>query len=166
MKNRTITINGFSKTYAMTGWRLGYAVAKSEVIGAMQRIQQATTTCPVSFIQMAGLEALNGPQDCVMRMVKEYDKRRKAIVEELKGIPEITCSMPKGAFYVFPDLSSLKMPSEEIASRLLKEKGVCTAPGSVFGNFGEGHIRFSYATSKTIISEGIGKVREFVKKLK
>lgn len=166
MRDRTITINGFSKTYAMTGWRLGYAAANNEIIEAMQRIQQATTTCPASFIQMAGLKALKGPQNCVERMVKEYAERRKVIVKELNEIPKITCPMPKGAFYVFPDFSSLNMSSKEIAEELLNKEGVCTTAGSVFGSFGEGHIRFSYATSKTIISEGIGKVREFVKKLK
>lgn len=164
MRDRTITVNGFSKTYAMTGWRLGYAVANKEIIEAMQRIQQATTTCPASFVQMAGLEALRGPQDCVGRMVKEYDERRKAIVKELTDIPEITCPMPKGAFYVFPDFSPLKMTSKEITEELLKKEGVCSTAGSVFGSFGEGHIRFSYATSLTIISEAMEKLRDFVEK--
>lgn len=165
MRDRTITINGFSKTYAMTGWRLGYAVANKTVIEAMQRIQQATTTCPASFVQMAGLEALMGPQDCIERMVKEYDERRKVIVNELNKIPEITCPTPKGAFYVFPDVSSVKMTSSKIVEELLKKEKVCSTAGSVFGSFGESHIRFSYATSVEIILKAMGKLREFVEKL-
>jgi len=165
MKERTIILNGFSKTYAMTGWRLGYAVANKEIIEAMQRIQQATTTCPSSFIQWAGVEALRGLQDCVEKMVEEYDERRKTIVRKLNEIPEVKCTMPKGAFYVFPDFSAFNKTSKEIVEELLEKEGVCATPGSAFGTYGEGHIRFSYATSLTTILEAMNKLKNFVDKL-
>lgn len=162
MKERTIVINGFSKTYAMTGWRLGYAYANKDIIEAMDRIQQSTTTCPASFVQKAGVAALKGPQDFVEEMIKEYDRRRRFIVDELNKIPGVSCVMPKGAFYVFPDFSSLKVPSFELSERLLVEKGISTTPGSEFGASGEGHLRLSYATSIETIGEAFKKVYEFV----
>ncbi len=165
MKERTIILNGFSKTYAMTGWRLGYAVANKEIIEAMQRVQQATTTCPASFVQKAGVAALRSPQDCVENMIKEYDERRKTIVKKLNEIHGVKCPMPKGAFYVFPDFSAFNKPSKEIVEKLLEEEGVCATAGSAFGTYGEGHIRFSYATSLTTILEAMDKLRKFAQKL-
>ena len=162
LRERTIVINGFSKTYAMTGWRLGYAFADKDIVEAMDRIQQSTTTCPVSFIQKAGVIALRGPQQSVYAMVEEYDRRRRFLVEQLNRIPGVQCVMPKGAFYVFPDVSSLKMPSFEVCSRLLQEEGVSSTPGSEFGKSGEGHLRLSYATSLETISEAIRKIKEFI----
>ncbi len=164
MGERTITVNGFSKTYAMTGWRLGYAAANREIIEAMARVQETTTTHPATFVQKAGVAALKGPQDCVDQMVKEYDRRRKTIVKGLNDIPGIKCPTPRGAFYAFPDFSALKKPSEEIVEKLLEEEGVCTTAGSVFGTHGEGHIRFSYATSLNVIQEAMEKLRNFVEK--
>jgi len=161
---RTIVVNGFSKAYAMTGWRLGYACASKEIIDAMTRIQQSTTTCPVSFVQKAGIAALRGPQTPVEKMVEEYDKRRHFTVEKLNEIDRVRCVTPKGAFYVFPDISDLKMPSSEFCLRLLEETGVSTTPGSVFGECGEGHIRVSYASDIQTISEGIKRLEEFVEK--
>ncbi len=162
MRERTIVINGFSKTYAMTGWRLGYAFASKEIIEAMDRIQQSTTTCPASFIQKAGVAALRGPQDPVQKMVEEYDRRRHFLVEHLNKISGVRCVMPKGAFYVFPDFSSLQMPSFEVCERLLEEEGVSSTPGSEFGESGEGHIRLSYATNLETIMEALRKIKEFV----
>ncbi len=162
LRERIIVINGFSKTYAMTGWRLGYAFADKDIVEAMDRIQQSTTTCPVSFIQKAGVIALRGPQQSVYAMVEEYDRRRRFLVEQLNRIPGVQCVMPKGAFYVFPDVSSLKMPSFEVCSRLLQEEGVSSTPGSEFGKSGEGHLRLSYATSLETISEAIRKIKEFI----
>jgi aspartate/methionine/tyrosine aminotransferase len=164
IRDRVILINGFSKTYAMTGWRLGYAVANKNIIEAMNRIQQATTTCPASFVQRAGIAALKGPQEHVKKMVEEYDRRRKYIVNRLNEIAGVHCTMPKGAFYVFPRFSSLKMPSFEISIKLLEEEGVCTTPGSVFGECGEGHIRLSYATSFETIVEAMERIKGFVEK--
>jgi aspartate/methionine/tyrosine aminotransferase len=163
MKERTITLNGFSKTYAMTGWRLGYAATTREIISAMQTIQQATTTCPTSFVQKAGLEALNGSQDYVEHMVKEYDVRRRAIVKRLNEIPKVTCKMPKGAFYVFPDFSENKISSIKLVEELLEKKGVNSTPGSAFGVFGEGHIRFSYSTSLPIIMKAMDRIEDYIK---
>lgn len=165
MKDRTLFINGFSKTYAMTGWRLGYVVANKEIVGAMQRIQQATTTCPASFVQKAGLAALKGPQDCVENMVKQYDARRRIIVKKLNEIPGVNCSLPKGAFYVFPSFHGFKKSSKEIVEGLLIKEGICATAGSAFGAFGEGHIRFSYATSQAVISEAMDKLKSYVEKL-
>jgi len=165
MGERTITVNGFSKAYAMTGWRLGYAAADQETIEAMARIQQTTTTCPVSFVQKAGVEALRGSQECVEKMVREYDRRRRTIVEKLRAISGVMCATPKGAFYAFPDFSAFKMSSGDIVEKLLEEEGVCATAGNVFGSFGEGHIRFSYATSLTVISEAMEKLGNFVEKL-
>jgi len=162
LRERTIVINGFSKTYAMTGWRLGYAFADKDIVEAMDRIQQSTTTCPVSFIQKAGVVALRGPQQSVYAMVEEYDRRRRFLVEQINRIPNVQCVMPKGAFYVFPDVSSLKMPSFEVCSRLLQEEGVSSTPGSEFGKSGEGHLRLSYATGLETISGAIRKIKEFI----
>jgi len=165
MGERTVTVNGFSKTYAMTGWRLGYAAANKEIIEAMGRVQETTTTHPATFVQKAGVAALKGSQDCVDQMVKEYDRRRKTIVKGLNDMPGITCPTPRGAFYAFPDFSALKKPSEEIVEKLLEEEGVCTTAGSIFGTHGEGHIRLSYATSLNVIIEAMEKLRNFVEKL-
>jgi aspartate/methionine/tyrosine aminotransferase len=162
VKERTIVVNGFSKTYAMTGWRLGYAFANKEIVEAMDRVQQSTTTCPASFVQKAGVAALRGPQDSVEKMVEEYDRRRHFIAGQFNKIPGISCVMPKGAFYVFPDFSSLNMPSFEVCAKLLNEEGVSSTPGSEFGKSGEGHIRFSYATRVETISEAVRKIKEFV----
>lgn len=164
IRDRVILINGFSKTYAMTGWRLGYAVADKNIIEAMNRIQQATTTCPASFVQKAGIAALRGPQEHVKRMVEEYDRRRKYIVNRLNEIAGVHCAMPKGAFYVFPRFSSLKMSSFEISIKLLEDEGISTTPGSVFGECGEEHIRLSYATSFETIVEAMKRIKGFVEK--
>jgi len=163
-RERTIVINGFSKTYAMTGWRLGYACASREIIESMRRIQQSTTTCPVSFVQKAGIAALRGPQKQVEKMIREYDRRRRFIVERLNQIEGVKCATPKGAFYVFPDISRLKISSMEFCVQLLEETGVSTTPGSVFGKGGEGHIRVSYANDMQVISESIKRMEEFIEK--
>ena len=163
-RERSIVINGFSKAYAMTGWRLGYAFANEKIIEAMTRLQQSTTTCPASFIQKAGVSALKGPQDLIEKMVEEYDRRRRFIVEALNDITGVNCVLPKGAFYVFPDISHLKMPSSEFCFALLEDEGVSTTPGSVFGESGEGHIRVSYATDLETLSEAVKKIKIFVDK--
>ncbi|HIE14817.1 TPA: pyridoxal phosphate-dependent aminotransferase [Candidatus Bathyarchaeota archaeon] len=157
---RVILVNGFSKRYAMTGWRLGYAVADKVIIEALSRIQQTTTTCPASFIQKAGVAALTGSQECVEKMIKEYDRRRIFLIKELNSIPGLKCPTPKGAFYVFLKYSD-KNPSMEICKKLLEEKGVCTTPGGVFGQYGEGQIRISYATSLETLKEAVERIMEF-----
>ncbi len=163
-RENVILVDGFSKSYAMTGWRLGYAVADKTIIDAMKRIQQATTTCPASFVQKAGIAALKGPQDDVRKMVKEYDRRRKYIVKTLNEMSGVYCAMPKGAFYVFPTLSGLKMSSFEISMKLLEEEGVCSIPGNVFGECGEGHIRLSYSANFETLVEAMERIKNFVEK--
>ena len=162
VRGQVIVINGFSKTYAMTGWRLGYVFAEKTIIEAINRIAQTSTTCPASFVQKAGVTALKGPQDCVADMVEKYDRRRRFIVQKLNEIQGIHCEMPKGAFYVFPDFSSPDMPSLDVSIKLLEEEGVCSTPGSVFGEYGKRHIRFSYANNLDVISEAMEKTKEFV----
>ena len=160
VKDRIILANGFSKTYAMTGWRLGYLFADKSVIEAVNRIQQSSTTCPSSFVQMAGITALK-EKNSINRMVKEYDKRRRIIVEGLNQIPRIECSVPKGAFYVFPNISRTNQSSSKICNELLEKEGVCTTPGSVFGRYGKQHIRLSYATGIETINKALEKMNRF-----
>ncbi|MBS7247844.1 MAG: pyridoxal phosphate-dependent aminotransferase [Candidatus Jordarchaeales archaeon] len=162
----SVLIHGFSKSYAMTGWRVGYAVASRELVNAMSKIQQNTTTCAASFVQKAALEALRGPQDCVEEMRREYDRRRRALVKALNEIDGVYCPTPKGAFYVFPDLSAYVEDSVAFAEELLKEEGVCVTPGKVFGLGGEGHVRISYAASMKSILEGVEKIREFLSSMR
>jgi aspartate aminotransferase len=160
MAERTVVVDGFSKTYAMTGWRLGYAVGDERIIDNMVKIQQNTTTCPASFAQFAAVEALSGPQDFVERMVEEYARRRRIILDLVRDIPGINCAEPKGAFYIFPDVSGLGISDAEAARGLL-EAGVAVTPGSPFGPGGEGHIRVSYATGLDDILEGVRRMRSF-----
>ncbi|MEM1550715.1 MAG: pyridoxal phosphate-dependent aminotransferase [Candidatus Bathyarchaeia archaeon] len=164
IRENVIIINGFSKTYAMTGWRLGYAIANKNVIEAMNRIQQNTTTCPASFVQVAGIAALKGPVDSIKIMLEEFDRRRKYIVKALNELPGVSCVMPKGAFYVFPRFHCLKMPSFEVSMKLLEEEYISTTPGSSFGMCGEGHIRISYANRLEIIVEAMERIKRFVEK--
>jgi len=155
---RTIYINGFSKAYAMTGWRLGYAVAPVELIAEINKIQQASTTCAAGFVQAAGVAALRGPQDCVREMRDEYRKRRDAIVKGLNSIDGFECTKPAGAFYVFPNIKKPGVSSLDFCEFLLHEAGVAAVPGSGFGPYGEGHVRFSYATSIRNIQRAINRI--------
>lgn len=164
MKNRTILLNGFSKAYAMTGWRLGYACAHPEVIGQMTKIHQYTMLCAPVTAQMAALEALQNGTDEMLKMVGEYDRRRKLV---LRGFSEIglSCFEPKGAFYAFPSIKNTGLSSDEFAERLLMEAKVAVVPGNVFGVNGEGHIRCSYAASVENLTEAIERIGKFLKKL-
>jgi len=155
---RTIYINGFSKAYAMTGWRLGYAVAPVELIAEINKIQQASTTCAAGFVQAAGVAALRGPQDCVREMCDEYRKRRDVIVNGLNSIDEFECIKPAGAFYAFPRIKKPGISSLDFCEFLLREAGVAAVPGSGFGPYGEGHARFSYATSRQNIQRGLDQM--------
>lgn len=160
MMDRTIIVDGFSKTYAMTGWRLGYAVGDEKIISNMVKIQMNTTTCAVSFIQFAAVEALNGPQNSVSNMIEEYNTRRKTTLKLIRDIPGVKCTEPKGAFYLFPDVSSFDKSDREISKGLL-ENGVSLTPGSPFGPGGSGHIRISYATSMNDIFEGMTRMKNY-----
>jgi aspartate/methionine/tyrosine aminotransferase len=165
MKERTVILDGFSKTYAMTGWRLGYAVANNEIIDGLKKIAVNSFSCVAAFVQLAGIEALNGPQDEPERMRKEYEARRNLIVSGLNEIPGISVKVPKGAFYVFPNIKKTGNKSKEVAEYLLNEAGVATLSGTSFGEYGEGYIRFSYATSQENIKLGLEKVKEAFPKL-
>ncbi len=160
MTERTIYINGFSKAYSMTGWRLGYAVATTELITEMTKIQEATTSSATSFVQAAGTTALHGPQEFTRKMRDEYRKRRDVIVKGLSSIKGISCTKPGGAFYAFPNIKRLGVNSLEFCEILLREAGVAAVPGSGFGPYGEGHVRFSYATSMENIKEAIERVKK------
>lgn len=163
MKSRTILLNGFSKAHAMTGWRLGYACGHREVIGHMTKIHQYTMLCAPVTAQMAALEALQNGTDEMMKMVAEYDRRRKLVV---KGFREIglSCFDPKGAFYAFPSIKNTGMSSDEFAEKLLIEAKVAVVPGHVFGENGEGHIRCSYAASVDNLTEAIERIGKFLRK--
>jgi aspartate/methionine/tyrosine aminotransferase len=165
MKERTVILDGFSKTYAMTGWRLGYAVANNEIIDGLKKIAVNSFSCVAAFVQLAGIEALNGPQDEPERMRKEYEARRNLIVSGLNEIPGISVKVPKGAFYVFPNIKKTGNKSKEVAEYLLNKAGVATLSGTSFGEYGEGYIRFSYATSQENIKLGLEKVKEAFPKL-
>ncbi|MCX8204875.1 MAG: pyridoxal phosphate-dependent aminotransferase [Candidatus Nezhaarchaeota archaeon] len=166
MRERTVIVDGFSKTYAMTGWRLGWAIGPREVIDAMVRIQQASTTHPTSFVQVAGIAALKGPRSFVEEMVKEYDRRRRAMVRALREIEGVECEEPEGAFFVFPDFSSLGLSSIELSQRLLTEAYVSSVPGEVFGRGGEGRLRLAYTVGVDRILEGVRRIKSFVERVK
>ena len=163
MKDLTITVNGFSKTYAMTGWRLGYAAAPGEVIKAMIKLQAHSVSCATSFVQKAGVIALEGTQDCAMEMVREFKKRRDVLVEKVNEIEGLSCVEPEGAFYAFINVSDYERDSIKFANYLLDEARVAVVPGIAFGNEGEGFIRLSYATSIQNITEGLDRIKRALK---
>ena len=160
MESTTITVNGFSKAYAMTGWRIGCVVAEKKLSATMRKLHYHTTLCPNAISQKAALAALTGSQDCVQEMVKEYDRRRKLVINELDGIESLPYFRPEGAFYVFPNFSSFEESDEVIALRLLKKAGVVTVPGSGFGKAGEGHLRISYSVSYEQLKEGMKRIKD------
>ncbi len=159
---RSILLDGFSKAYAMTGWRLGFGVGPKEVIKRMGLIMGNAVTCVPAFTQWAGVEAFKGPQDEAKKMVAGFKERRNLIVKRLNSIGGVDCPTPKGAFYVFPDFSSFGMKSFDLASKLLEEKKVATLAGSSFGEQGEGHLRLSYATSMENIEGGVNRIKDFL----
>jgi aspartate/methionine/tyrosine aminotransferase len=162
MQERTIILDCFSKTYAMTGWRLGYGVMPLELAQGMTRLMINSNSCTAAFTQMAGAAALKGDQRPVTAMVAEFRRRRDAIVSGLNGLPGIICLEPKGAFYVFPNVSALGQSEREIANALLDEVGIATLPGTAFGEYGRGYLRMSYATSLEDIEEALARMREWL----
>ena len=163
MKERTIILNGFSKTYAMTGWRLGYGVMNKKLAESVTRLQTNSNSCTASFVQISGIEAIRGPQDEVEKMVEEFRKRRDVIVKGLNEIKGFKCYLPKGAFYVFPDIRGTGKTSKEMETFLLEEAGVACLSGTAFGKYGEGFLRFSYANSVENIEKAIKKIKEVLK---
>jgi len=165
MLDRTILLSGFSKTYAMTGWRLGYAVVPSGLVDSIVYLIANSVSCTATFIQHAGIEALTGPQDSVPGMVEEFKKRRDLIVDGLNAIPGISCFRPKGAFYVFPNVKNLGMDCNRLADYLLNKAGVAALAGTDFGKYGEGYIRLSYATSQENIKKALEKIEKAAARL-
>ncbi|MEA2611846.1 MAG: hypothetical protein QOG32_1572, partial [Chloroflexota bacterium] len=161
----TIVLDGFSKTFAMTGWRLGYAIVPASLVSIYSQLIINTISGVATFAQVGAVEALVGPQDDVEAMVVEFKARRDLIVDGLNEIPGIECRRPSGAFYVFPNISGTGLSGAEIAERLLKEVGVCVLPGSAFGVFGDENIRISYANSQANLTEALGRIRTLVEPL-
>ncbi len=159
MKERTIIVDGFSKTYSMTGWRLGYGIMPKDLAQKVGLLLTHSLGSTAHFTQFAGIEAITGPQDGVDGMVVEYERRRNIIVDGLNNIPGITCRKPQGAFYVFPNITGTGMTSSQLANLILDKAGVALLPGSAFGEYGEGYLRLSYATSIPIIEEGLKRIR-------
>jgi aspartate/methionine/tyrosine aminotransferase len=162
LRERTIVLDGFSKTYAMTGWRLGYGVMPVALAKHVARLMTNCNSCTTSFVQRAGIAALRGPQDEVEGMVAEFRRRRDRMVAGLGELPGVTCTLPKGAFYVFPNISGTGMRSQALADALLDESGVATLSGTAFGAFGEGHLRLSCANSLPNIERALERMHEFL----
>ncbi len=165
LRDRTVILDGFSKTYAMTGWRLGYGVMPEVLANHVGRLATNCNSCTASFVQMAGLEALCGPQDAAEAMRQEFLRRRDHLVKGLNRIPGIKCLLPQGAFYVFPDFRELGLSTREVATRLLDDFGVAALSGTAFGEYGDGHIRFSYANSIENLDKALNRIDDFVRAL-
>jgi len=164
MKERTILLDGFSKTYAMTGWRMGYGVMRSDLAAHIARLMTNSSSCTASFSQIAGIEALRGPQKSVDAMRAEFQKRRDVMVAGLNKIKGFSCRLPKGAFYVFPNITKTRWPSKKLADALLDDAGVAGLSGTAFGNFGEGYLRFSVANSIENIEKALDRVNDWANK--
>ncbi len=161
MLERTIILDGHSKTYAMTGWRLGYGIMPKELAAAVAKLQTNCTSCTAAFTQVAGAEALTGPQDAAMAMVAEFKTRRDLLVDGLNAIDGVSCKRPRGAFYVFPNISGLGLTSKQVEQRLLDDYGVAALAGTSFGKHGEGYLRFSYANSQDNIRKALERFGKF-----
>ena len=164
MKERTILLDGFSKTYAMTGWRMGYGVMRADLAAHISRLMTNSNSCTASFTQIAGIEALRGPQDVVDTMRTEFQKRRDVMVAGLNKIKGFSCRLPKGAFYVFPNITKTGWPSKKLADAVLDDAGVAALSGTAFGDFGEGYLRFSVANSIDNIEKALRRVGDWTKK--
>ncbi len=165
MAERVILLDGFSKTYAMTGWRLGYGIFPPDLVPYIERLQVNSNSCAAAFTQWAGIAALTGPQEPVARMVAEFRRRRDLIVEGLNRLPGVRCLPPRGAFYAFPNIEGTGLRSKPLADKLLDEAGVATLSGSSFGAHGEGFLRLSYATSVENIQRGLAQMAETFSRL-
>jgi aspartate aminotransferase len=165
MAERTIVLDGFSKTFAMTGWRLGYAIVPSSLVGMYGQLIINTISCAPTFAQIGAVEALRGQQDDVAAMVVEFKARRDLVVDGLNAIPGIRCLRPTGAFYVFPDIAGTGLSGADLAERLLHEAGVCVLAGTAFGGVGTQHIRISYANSRENLATALERIRGLVEPL-
>lgn len=166
MKDWTIILDGFSKTYAMTGWRIGYGLMHRELADRIAQLMVNSNSCTAAFTQKAAQEALTGPQDAAEAMVAEFKKRRDIIVDGLNSIPGITCKRPLGSFYVFPNIKGLGLSSQELEAFLMEKAGVAALSGTAFGKYGEGYLRLSYANSVENIEKALEKIAAAVKELR
>jgi len=165
MHDRTVLVTGFSKTYAMTGWRLGYAVMPGWLVEPVVRLINSSISCTPHFVQMAGLEALTGPQTDSVEMMRTLRERRDLMIQGLNGIPGFSCRVPRGAFYAFPNVRSFGLTSSELAALLLDEGGVATLPGTAFGPEGEGYLRMCFSTSVESIREALARIGSVTSRL-
>lgn len=165
MKDYTIILDGFSKTYAMTGWRMGFGIMHRDIVKRVDRLISNSTSNTAAFSQIAGIEALSGPQDDVLKMLAEFKLRRDFIVEGLNSIDKISCKIPKGAFYVFPNIKKIGIKSEDLSDYILEKANVAVLDGASFGEYGEGHLRLSYATSMENIEKAISRIDKALKLL-
>jgi len=165
MLDRTVLLDGFSKTYAMTGWRCGYACVPPALVEPLNRFIVNSTSCVPPFVQRGGIAALQGPQDTVAGMLAELRARRDLLVAGLSGLPGVSCRVPQGAFYAFPDVSGVPLPADELAARLLDEAGVAVLAGSAFGAMGAAHLRLSYAASREQLEEAVARMDAFLARL-
>jgi aspartate aminotransferase len=165
MLERTIVLDSFSKTYAMTGWRCGYAAVPEALVEPLTRFLVNSTSCVPPFVQRAGIAALTGPQDDVAAMRTEFRARRDLVVAGLAALPGVSCRVPHGAFYAFPNIEAVPLRADALAHRLLDEAGVALLSGTAFGAAGENHLRLSYATSRERLAEGLHRMRGFLEAL-
>ena len=163
MQDRTILLDGFSKTYAMTGWRMGYGVMRADLAAHITRLMTNSNSCTASFTQMAGIEALRGDQTSVDHMCAEFKRRRDVFVAGLNKIKGFSCRLPKGAFYVFPNITKTGWKSKPLADALLEQAGVAALSGTAFGEFGEGYLRFSVANSLENLQQALGRIDQWTK---
>jgi aspartate aminotransferase len=164
MRERTVLMDGLSKSYAMTGWRLGYAVAPKELAAKLDKLMINTSSCAAAFTQIATIEALSAPESehAVARMVKVFEHRRNLVVDGMNAIPGIRCARPQGSFYVFPNIEGTGFDEHELSDRLLSEAGVAVLPGTAFGHAGKGFIRLAYTQSEDELKRGLDRIGEFI----
>jgi aspartate/methionine/tyrosine aminotransferase len=162
-KDRTIILDGFSKTWAMTGWRMGYGVMRADLAAHMARLMTNSSSCTASFSQVAGIEAIKGDQSSVGKMSAEFQRRRDAFYERINRIKGFSCRLPKGAFYMFPNITKTGWPSKKLADALLEQAGVAALSGTAFGAFGEGYLRFSVANSLENIHKALDRIEQWAK---
>jgi aspartate aminotransferase len=165
MRERVILSDGFSKAYAMTGWRLGFGVVPKPLVEPLTRLVINSNSCTAAFVQLAGVEALRGTQEPVERMVAEFRRRRDLVVSALRAMPGVRCAMPRGAFYAFPDVRSLPVSAGELATHLLEDHGVATLSGTAFGPGGDGHLRISYVSAPDVLGEALQRMRTAIAEL-
>jgi len=162
MQDQTVILDGFSKTFAMTGWRIGYGVMHPALANRITQLMVNSNSCTAAFTQLAGIAALRGPQDCVDRMVAEFRRRREVIVSGLSRLPGVRCLRPQGAFYAFPNVREIDPDAARLAEYLLMEAGVAVLSGTSFGPHGRGYLRLSYANSVEAINEALSRMQQAI----